>query len=462
MDLLRHAVVRPARSHSAVLVSTALVVGLLCCSSPAQPQERPAADRRAAARPTQTPAAPSPPAVAVHPQPELSPFTPRVVANLRAIRGRSDRRQDDVFMKVGDSSTVSRGFLRCFADPDEVQLGAHDALGPTVAYFRNRHAGGRDSFRRQSRAAHEGWSARHVLSGNPPPVLAEVRAIRPRFAFVMNGGNDVEGQDDYVYATRMMRIAEMLGENGVIPILNSIPPRDDDADADRWVARYNQVSWAIAEAMALPYLDYHQVMEGLPRRGLAGDGVHPNIFIEGSRGLACRFDAQGLQHGHNARNLLALRGLDLLRRTVLEAEAAPSPDPEAPPGRGTADAPWDIRRLPFAELRDTASEGSSAIDAYPGCDAPQDESGRELVYRLHVDAPLDVRVLAVGRGDTDVDVHLLRERAEGAACVERADREIERRLTPGTWLITVDTFVDAGAPRAGEVLVLIAPAPAAR
>lgn len=444
--------------------SAALVVALLCCSSPAQPQERQAAPpARASAPATERAApteAPAPPALRVRPVPELSPFTPRVVENLRGIRGRSDRRQDDVFMKVGDSSTVSRGFLRCFADPEEVQLGAHASLAATIDHFRNRHAGGRDSFRRQSRAAHEGWSARHVLSGNPPPVLAEVRAIRPRFAFVMNGGNDVEGRDDYVYATRMMRIAEMLGDNGVIPILNSIPPRDDDDDADRWVARYNQVSWAIAEAMALPYLDYHQVMEGLPRRGLAGDGVHPNIFIEGSRGLACRFDAQGLQHGHNARNLLALRGLDALRRTVLDGEAALDPAPPAAEGRGTAQAPWELRRLPFAELRDTRSEGSSAIDAYPGCEAPQDESGRELVYRFRLEAPLDVRILAVGRGDTDVDVHLLRERASGDACVERADREIERRLEPGTWVITVDTFSEGGAARAGEVLVLVAPAPA--
>jgi hypothetical protein len=440
------------------LFSALLVGALLCCnSSPASPQERPARSQGRSGARSRPPAPAAPPAVRVESLPALSPFTPSLVANLRRIRAVSDRRQDDVFMKVGDSSTVSRGFLECFSDPEDVTLAGHDELRPTLELFREGDAGVRDPFRRESLAAAEGWSARHVLSGNPPPLLQEVRAIRPRFAFVMNGGNDVEGHDDYQYASRMLRIVELLTDAGVIPVLNSIPPRGDDETADRWVARYNQVSWAIARALELPYLDYHQVMERLPRRGLAGDGVHPNIYIEDNRGQACRFHARGLQHGHNARNLLALRGLDRLRRTVVEGEDAP--DPARPPlaGDGTAEAPFELTTLPFADFRDTSREGSTALDRYEGCDAEQDESGRELVYRLTVDEPITVRAMAVGRRDTDVDVHLLRGAVEPEACVARDDHEVVRELTPGTWYVVVDTFAADGQPRAGEVLVLVAP-----
>lgn len=404
-----------------------------------------------------TPAAEPEPGVTVSSLPELTPFTPEVVEALRAVRAQSDRRQDDVFMKVGDSSTVSRGFLECFADPDEVELGGREELAETVSYFRNRHAGGRDSYRRTSLAAAEGWSARQVLEGRPSPIVREVRAIRPRFAFVMNGGNDVESHNDYTYATRMLRIVEQLQENGVVPILNSLPPRGDDEEADRWAQRFNQVSWAVARAHHLPYLDYRQVMERLPRRGLAGDGVHPNIFIEGSRGHACRFDDAGLAFGHNSRNLLALRALDALRRTVVAEQDAPAAAEPTPEGDATASAPLRVRSLPFAALVDTREHGSQSIARYACGD--QEEGGREVVYRLNVTEPLRLRALAVGRRDADVDVHLLRGEATGEACVERQDREIVRDLEPGEWFVSIDTFSGGASPAAGEVLVLLAAAP---
>ena len=440
------------------LWAVALALGAVGCGDdgvPAMPEVAPQLASPADDPTPEAPAEPPPPPVERVAIPELSAFTPAVVEHLRAIREASDRRQDDVFMKVGDSGTVSRGFLECFSDPDEVELAGREGLEPTLAHFRNRHAGGRDSFRRRSRAAAEGWSARHVLDGRPPPLLAEVRAIRPRFAFVMNGGNDVEGADDYLYGQRMLRIVELLEEAGVIPILSSISPRRGDPASEEWVRRYNQVAWAIARARDLPFLDYHQVLAELPRMGLAGDGVHPNIHAVDGRGRACVFDEAGLQHGHNARNLLALRALDALRRTVIEGEAAPDPIPTALEGDGTADAPWVVPSLPFADFRDTTTDGGSAIDAY-AC-GPQPEAGRELVYRLVVDAPVELRLMAIGRQDADLDVHLLRGTPSGDACVARDDRVVTATLEPGVWYVAIDTFSGGEAPAAGEVLVLFAP-----
>ncbi len=443
------------RAH-AKLVAASFFAVLLCCESPAQVQPR----EHAPSPPREH--APSPPprqrALRVVDPPALSPFTASMVSSLRRIARRHER-QDDVFMKVGDSSTVSRGFLTCFSDDDELDLAGRNTLRATIEHFRDGNASGRDPFLRHSRAAAEGWSARQVLSGHPSPLIAELRATRARFAFVMNGGNDVEGRDPYQYASRMLRIVELLTHQGVIPILNSVPPRADDAESNRWVTRYNAVSRAVAMANHLPYLDYHQVMMALPRHGLAGDGVHPNALIVDGRARACDFSREGLTHGHNARNLLALRALDALRRTVVEGEDAPDAEATTASGAGTAEDPVEVRELPFAELRDTRTDGSASIDRYPGCDAEQDESGNELVYRLRVDQPIRIRIMAVGRRDTDVDVHLLRGEPTGEACVERADHELARELTPGVWYLSVDTFT-AGEPLAGEVLVSISVEPA--
>ena len=52
----------------------------------------------------------------------LSPLTPEVVSHLREIASRVPNRSDDVFAKVGDSATVNRGFIQCFADPESVRL----------------------------------------------------------------------------------------------------------------------------------------------------------------------------------------------------------------------------------------------------------------------------------------------------------------------------------------------------
>jgi hypothetical protein len=388
--------------------------------------------------------------------PELSPFDPETVARLRDIRDRSARRRDDVFMKVGDSSTVSRGFLQCLSSDRELALDGRDALRPTLEHFRHGDAGGRDPFRRVSLAAREGWSTRQVLVGRPAPLLAELRAVRPRFAFVMNGGNDVEGRDPFRYAERMRQIVLRLEEQGTIPILNSLPPRDDDLEADAMVERFNGITWALAHLRGLPYLDYHQVMRRLPRRGLAGDGVHPNIRLVEGRGRACDFTQEGLRHGHNARNLLALRALDLLRRTVVEGEGAPSEaEPPRAEGAGTPDDPRRILRLPFADRVDTREGPAGRFDRYPACHAAAREDGPERVYRLRVDRPMRLRArVFVDERETDLDLHLLGDAPRPENCVARADRRLEVDLAPGVHHVVVDTFHDGRRARAGSAMVL--------
>ena len=381
--------------------------------------------------------------------PVLTPLSADQVRFLHRVAERVPGRSDDVFATVGDSATVSRAFLQCFERDADVELGAHEPLAATVAFFRAGNAGSRSPYRRQSRAAGVGWSARHVLLGDPSPLLEEVRAIHPRYAFVLGGGNDVEGQEPRRYANRLLRIVDQLLARGVIPILGSILPRSDDATAALWVRRYNTVNRAIATGRRVPYIDFHRAMSQLPRHGLAADGVHPNVLVRGNETLPCFLTPEGLQHGHNVRNLLALQMLDRLRTAL--SEPAPTGVAEAESSTpGTFDAPFAIRALPFGQLSDTRTSASDVVDRY-GCDEEIDESGPEHVYRFDLAEERTLRFWAYGPSGADVDLHLLRSRDR--ECIDRHDELLIRKLEPGRWLLVVDTF--SGDSAAGEYVLTV-------
>ena len=86
----------------------------------------------------------------------LSPLTPELVAQLRAVHATSIG-SDAVFAKIGDSHTVSTSFLACFAGSN-VDLDGRD-LAATVAHFKTGDAAGTTPYQRVSLAATVGWSA---------------------------------------------------------------------------------------------------------------------------------------------------------------------------------------------------------------------------------------------------------------------------------------------------------------
>lgn len=402
-----------------------------------------------------------PPRRAVRPSMDdyLAPLTPDVVAHLRAVVARAPDRRDDVFIKVGDSATVNRGFMRCLARPDEVSFGEHAELAETAAFFRGGNAGGIDPYRRDSRAAKVGWSAHNALKGSPSPLMREVWAASPRFALVMFGTNDIEMNRPEVFADRMRAIVDVLTARGVIPILSTVIPRNSDAEADRLVPRYGRVVEAIARARKVPYIHLHAAMVGLPDRGLMSDGVHPSTRVAGNELRGCDFDRQGLQYGQNVRNLLNLRMLDRLRRTILDGEPAPDSGQAARSGPASADEPAPIARLPYAVMRSTEN-ATSELDGYPGCAAEKDESGPEHVYRIRLDEPTRLRVQVLHRRDADLDVHLLGDRPTERACTARADTTLVADVPAGTHHLVVDTFVpEGGKPAPGTYVLLVEPAP---
>lgn len=394
-----------------------------------------------------------------------SPVSRAVVERMEAIRAAGPAQDDLVFMKVGASGTVSPHLLTCFggAAPYRIALEGREALEDTIAFFRMGDAAGTTPFERQTEAAEVGRTARWAITGSPSPLERELEALRPRFAVINYGTNDMNQGSTFGSALpgfyeSMASLLDQVEGAGVIPILTGLNPREAEEEASRWVPVYNAVTWGLAEQRQVPWINLFQATVDLPERGLLSDGLHGNVYREGGVAQPCVFDAEGLRYNYNVRNLLTLEALDDARRTVLEGAEAPDDPGPALQGAGTAADPWVIDRLPFTHSADTATAPlASAWGGYPSCDRGQDESGPEAVYRLEVAAPQGVRFIVLDRGAVDIDMHLLRGAASPEACVSRHDRQVQRRLEAGVWYVVLDTFASGGVPRAGGYLLAVVP-----
>lgn len=378
-----------------------------------------------------------------------SPLTPTVARTLASVAA-SGLGGEDVFISVGDSITVSGGNLRCFAE-DDVDLGEFDSLSTTLQRFRA--DGGRDPFARDSLAARVGKTAAWALRGTPSPLERELSAMEPSLALVQYGTNDMQFGSTFASAmpgfyTSMGDLLDVLLDDGVVPIMFTIPPRVDRADAASWVPMYNLVIRGLAQSRHLPLVDLNLALSEIPGHGLVGDGVHLNRAPSG----ACDLSAEGLAYAYNNRNAAALMALERVSR-VLDTEDALD-EPMLRAGLGTADDPFVIDSLPFVDAGDTTVRGEANVDRYDCASA--DEGGAEVWYRLELDEPTSVRIMVVDDPATDVDVHVVGEARDGSGCVARHDRLLELELGAGVHHIAVDTFVSGGVPRDGEFLLMLA------
>ncbi len=373
-----------------------------------------------------------------------SPITAHVVANLKQI-AKKKARNGKVISKIGNSITVASTFLNCFSG-SSVDLAGRTHLSPTVSHFS-------PSWSRKSLCATGGWPAFKALSGSPSPLAKEVAAASPRFAVVMYGSNDIGYKNITRYADNMLDITDNLIKEGVIPLLTTIPPRDDSATANLEVPRYNAIIRAVAQARQVPMIDYHRELMTMPKHGLAGDGVHPNTYYSGGS-KACVFTTKGLTYGYNRRNLITLEGAHRAKAAV---DGKKAPDPAGPKrkGVGSQSDPVVIDALPFTDVRNTAGGPYKKIHKYPGCSATQDESGPEYIYRYKVTSPHSIRAMVFDRGSVDIDVHLLGATVSGASCIKRGHNYITASLKAGTYHFALDTFVKSGSAKAGEYLFVV-------
>jgi len=443
----------------ALVWSAAVVTLAPCASTPPTPEpttpEPVAHEHRATPMEAATVATPEPepepepppppdPVLADHGSTIHSPITPAIAARLREVASGAEWRQPNVFAKMGGSSIESHAYLHCFASDRYTDIGEYAHLEETLAFFRSGNAQGRSPFRRESLSAEVGWSLRQGLTGRPPRYLQETQEIGARFALMFFGGNDVQGRNSRTFGNRLQEVIEELLRRNVIPIIGATSPRGDEEEMDVWARRYNRVSRGIAQAWQVPYLDFYLAQQPLPRRGLAGDGVHSNVHREDRRGRPCSLTDEGLEHGMNVRNLITLELLDRMRRHVIEDEPAPDPAPQPLHGEGTAAMPLRLARVPYGD-RVSITELGATLSGYTcpperGDEEPIafDGTGGERVYRVRVEEPTSVVGSAYGRGRVEATVLVLGEDLDPAGC-RAIGEDLKLELEPGVHHFVVET-----------------------
>jgi hypothetical protein len=398
---------------------------------------------------------------------ELS-LTSAIVAHIAEVRATNPELREDAFSKMGGSSVASKAFLHCFAT-EYVDLGDYADLAETIEHF---DTGRRNSFNRQSEAAGVNWNLRYVLGGRPAHFRRELAATQARWALVLFGGNDAQNENERIYFTRLVYLVEQMTEMGVIPILGAALPRRSKYK-DRWIRRFNLITEAVARHWSLPYIDYHAALGALPRKGLARDGVHPNVLPPGGLQAACQLTEEGLRYGNNLRNLLTLQMLDALRRTT-------PPDPDAATATATAtdadadaatatDAATDAATVTAtdAALTLTPSVPISVLLHKPSlpptsplpknCGTPK-PGARHHAIRFTLEERMRLRASALDLDDHKARILLVRHDDEsGPRCVRRRSQSLEVDAAAGMWDLIVE--VSEAAAKEGQILILVAPDP---
>jgi hypothetical protein len=380
-----------------------------------------------------------------------SPITAGVVASLKAIEQRAPLAQSNVFSKVGDSNTVNTNFVSCFAGAN-VDLSGRP-LQQTLDFFKGGDAGTTTPYDRTSLAATVGWSAPAATAGNPSPIDNEVAAVHPRYAPVMFGTNDMQLGDIAGFGRNLFGVVDKLISLGVVPLVTSNPPRDDNATAGADAPRYAAIARGVAQSRQVPFIDLNAALQSVPGHGLGGDGIHLDVYAPSGAARGCVLTAAGLTHGHNLRNLLTLESLDRARAAL---SGIPPPDTAASQliGAGTLNDPFIITSLPFIDFRDTRVGAVNRVSAWTGC-AATNEGGPEFLYRFTLGQQSTVRAIVVSLGTADIDVHIVDSTGNAAGCIARDDKVALTTLNAGTYYLALDTWVGSGGPLPGEFMVVL-------
>jgi hypothetical protein len=240
-------------------------------------------------------------------------------------KGQAMGNRPNVFSKVGDSITFTDYFL------DNIGAGVYNLdaywyLEGAISYFSSTIARDQNSFQQDSIAAKAGWNA--YLLQDPEyansalcfegetPLECEYRHTRPAIALIMLGTNDSSFVDAYAYRLNMEWIVQTSIDNGVIPVISTLPNRLGTTEQ---IIQYNAILRDIAGRYQIPLWDYGAIMATLPNEGLGPDGVHPTGSPAGWIGMS-DFKASNLVYGFPIRNLTALHILhSIWQQVILQA-----------------------------------------------------------------------------------------------------------------------------------------------
>jgi hypothetical protein len=272
----------------------------------------------------------------------LAPVIPTISDAMREVyrHGHNDlRNYSYVITKVGDSMTADDLYLKPMSRDDNV-LRPYDYLGDAVSYF-----GASTSV--DSVAARVGmttytvfdpaWADKTVCHPRETPLDCEYRRKRPSIALIMFGANDLKRMDDVHFDQQIRMIVADSISHGVIPVLSTF---SYDPAAPLWLQSvlFNRRLVKIASDEQVPLINLWLAARSLPSYGLEDDDIHMKHW---------GFEYMKFDHGSAAfsgaalRNLLSIRTLDEIRRTVIlnaqnlsasaTPEAASTPAATAPP-----------------------------------------------------------------------------------------------------------------------------------
>ncbi len=243
------------------------------------------------------------------------------------LRGQELGNRPNVFIKVGDSITDAPMFLTPIG-LSTYDLGSYSSLSATINYFMQGQARTGNPFVNTSAAARGGWTSYDLITVGPhflgdvcnadeSPLLCEFRLSRPSVALIMIGTNDVTfGLEAIHYRHNIRQITQLCINFGVIPVLSTMPDNFTSDAATAQVYEFNNIVRSVAAEYGVPLWDYWRALQGIPRKGMSDDGIHPNYYIYDYYTTAI-FTDEYLQYGYNIRNLTALLTLEAVWRGAM-------------------------------------------------------------------------------------------------------------------------------------------------
>lgn len=248
------------------------------------------------------------------------PVMPTVSEAMREVyeQGQTAGNRSSAVSKVGDSLVANPMYLQPMSQ-NNAALGAYDYLNDTLTYF-GQSAG------LESAAARIGlgsysifdpmWADKARCSAGEGPLDCEYRLKKPSVALVMFGPNDVKHATTEDYTEHMRQLIEASLEKGVIPVLFTF---SYDPNNELWwnAINFNLALGDLATEYDVPLVNLWAAARILPDYGLDVDHLH----MKNSGFTYLKFTGGNEAfYGVTLQNLLALRVLEEIRETVIEAE----------------------------------------------------------------------------------------------------------------------------------------------
>ena len=229
-------------------------------------------------------------------------------------RGQFLGNHSNVITKVGDSLSASDKYLTIFAHED-YDLGPYDYLEDTLNYY-GASVSGTNVASRIGLSTYVVfdplWADKELCLPNESPLDCEYRIKQPSVSFILFGPNDVRSMTEVEYGEQMRMIVEATLERGIIPVVFTF---SSDPDVELWwqSINFNREIKTIAEEYKIPVINLWVATRLLPDYGLDIDGIH--LAHSGYFYLKFSYGDEAF-YGVTLQNLLALRMLDEIRKTV--------------------------------------------------------------------------------------------------------------------------------------------------